>query len=111
MGPGGETGGQSVGRLDMQGPFQQLDRLGIGFHPLRPEMRHRLHDQIIGLEAVGSFPLGPLDLGRADGRVDRSGNLSRNLILQVKNAGGLAFELVGPDVDSRVSGYQLGGHS
>ena len=62
--PCGERLWKRIGRIKCDCLFRQSKSLCCGFRILRPDGGQGSHHTVIGIEAVGPFPLGPLDLAQ-----------------------------------------------
>src|SRR5262245_19438439 len=64
-------------------------------------VRQRTQIQVISVEAVWPLAARPVDLGAADGRLDCSDNLLRQLVLQIEDVRRSAVKFARPDMACR----------
>ncbi len=72
-------------------------------------MRQGPHDEIIGFEIVRALHPGPLDLGLAHRRINRTRHHFRNAVLKVEQVGRGALRLAGPDMAGGIGFNELRG--
>src|SRR5262245_41361627 len=63
--------------------------------------------KVVRIEAVRPLAPRTIDLGTADGRLDRSDDLRRQLVLQIEDVRDRAIKLASPDMACRLTVHEL----
>src|SRR6185437_7051355 len=100
-----------ISRIELKRAFQKCQRFGRWRRHPRINVRLRLQDQIIGVEAVRPFALDALDLRESQARLDRANNGQCELVLKGENIVELTIVTLGPNVRSDCGVDELPGYA
>src|SRR5882724_10461249 len=87
-------------RIKSQRSFEQAQRLVSRFSGQRVMARERTQIEIVGIEALGRFANCPRDLGSLQIRYQRTDHARGDLVLQGKDVGKTAVELLRPQMNA-----------
>src|SRR5262245_29882677 len=103
MAPSRERQGKRIFWVDRQCLVEKVERLGALFILKHPDVRHRAHSVVVGAQILRTFAPRALDLGYANGRLQRACNLLRYAILKIENIVDCAVVTRGPDMRATFS--------
>src|SRR5262245_32922129 len=98
MAPASEGQSERIFWVDCQCLVEQIERLGALFILKHPDMRHGAHRVVVGAQILRPFAPRALDLGYANGGLQRARHLLRYAILKIENIVESAVVVRGPDM-------------
>src|SRR6266851_2538568 len=107
MAHGGEGVRQRICRIERERAFEQHERVGhLRRHP-GIDVRLRLQDKVVSIEAVGPFALHALEFGAPQAGLDGADHVQGNLVLKRENVIERTIETLGPQMSPGLRLYHL----
>src|SRR5690606_19320791 len=96
-----------IAMIEFQGKMKQAQSLVRLGRRIRMRVRHGTQVEVIRIEAIWPLAARTIDLGTADGGLDCSDDLRRQLVLQIEDVRDRTTKFARPDMACRLAVHEL----